>query len=73
MYKVRPITVDNSLCRYSESPGSSQTAHGAAHGAPRRADPTLATLRLVWPGIRISPTLIDVSSLETPHSGPTNL
>jgi len=50
-----------------------QTANGAAHGAPRRADPTLANLRLFWPGTRVSPTLVEVSLLETPRSGPTNL
>ena len=35
----RPITVSITPRRYPESPGSSRTAHGAAHGASRRTAP----------------------------------
>ena len=37
----RPTTVNITPRRYPESPGSSRTAHGAAHGASRRTAPTM--------------------------------
>ena len=37
----RPTTVIITPPRYPESPGSSRTAHGAAHGTSRRTAPTM--------------------------------
>ena len=37
----RPTTVIITPRRYPESPGSSRTAHGAAHGTSRRTAPTM--------------------------------
>ena len=41
----RPTTVNITPRRYPESPGSSRTAHGAAHGTSRRTAPIMRT----WP------------------------
>ena len=41
----RPTTVIITPRRYPESPGSSRTAHGAAHGTSRRTRPPLCS----WP------------------------
>ena len=37
----RPTTVSTTPRKYPESPGSSRTAHGAAHGTSRRPAPTM--------------------------------
>ena len=42
----RPTTVSITPQRYPESPGSSRTAHGAAHGASRRTAPTMLLAHL---------------------------
>ena len=44
----RPTAVNITPRRYPESPGSSRTAHGAAHGTSRRTAPTM--LMAIWTG-----------------------
>ncbi len=53
----RPTTVSITPRRYPESPGSSRTAHGAAHGASRRTAPHSAHGRF-GPGNPFSAGLI---------------
>ena len=46
----RPTTVIITPLRYPESPGSSRTAHGAAHGTSRRTAPPLYSHGRFGPG-----------------------
>ena len=46
----RPTTVGITPRRYPESPGSSRTAHGAAHGTSRRPVPTIYAHGRFGPG-----------------------